>query len=307
MAFNDYRPAWAVPELTPTQRLVLLYLAECRHGKDGPDYNLCCPGYRNMMKVTGLAKGTISKTIQQLAEKGMVTIEKDPHCRRSNRYFFSWNSSSSEPQGSPDEPRVQGANPGFAEKTQGSPGEPRVRPVDRNKEANQEEKKEAKREAQQQPPQAAVAAAVAASLYGQKQNQEIEIGVSGVSSLAQAFSGYLERPLKPRAAGQLEGLLSREPDLPELIEYIYEHEPKGKWKGLLAQAHNPVKYLASVLEPVRASYERWREIMEKRPARFKSAASGTDGTSIEDLEDEEGSSAEENLSADRTSLEEEGW
>ena len=74
MAFNDIQHAWKIPGLTPTQRLVLLALANHRNGnKDDDRYDQCNPGYTLLAKETGLSIGAVSGAITKL-EKRIITL-----------------------------------------------------------------------------------------------------------------------------------------------------------------------------------------------------------------------------------------
>ena len=107
MAFNDYKPAWAVKGLTAPERLVLLALAEHRHGEHDEDYNLCCPGYTLLEEETGLSRPSISKAMKGLREKVPLGVTVDPKNRRSNRYTFPWNQARE--ACSPNEPDDKGS------------------------------------------------------------------------------------------------------------------------------------------------------------------------------------------------------
>ncbi len=136
MAFNDYRPAWAVKGLTAPERLVLLALAEHRHGEHDEDYNLCCPGYTLLEEETGLSRPSISKAMKGLREKVPLGVTVDARNRRSNRYTFPWNQTRGE--GSPNEPSVPLLNTPFPNGTPCSPNERSVPQVNSNKEVNRE-------------------------------------------------------------------------------------------------------------------------------------------------------------------------
>ncbi len=92
MAFSDYKPAWAVKDLTAAQRYVLLALAEHRNGET----DLCCPSYTTLVKETGLGIGTVCRSIKKLGEQGTIAIHNDRKFRSNNRYTFSWNPSTRE-------------------------------------------------------------------------------------------------------------------------------------------------------------------------------------------------------------------
>ena len=61
MAFNDYRPAWAVKGLTAPERLVLLALAEHRHGEHDKDYQPVLP----RIHLAGGGDGAVTTVNQQ--------------------------------------------------------------------------------------------------------------------------------------------------------------------------------------------------------------------------------------------------
>ena len=107
--------------------------------------------------------------------------------------------------------------------------------------------------------------------------------------------------------------LSKHAGLSSHLRFVFENPCASKLKENLLASVSPFAYLDSgFLEGVQDRLAQYESKMEKHRQDVArkaaaAAASGTHGTAIRNLEDEEGSSAEENLSADRTSLEEEGW
>ena len=137
------------------------------------------------------------------------------------------------------------------------------------------------------PPSADAAAAVPS--YEPTNTEE---PIDGVSETAKRFWEYLGSPARHDPSEWVKPfseLLTRYPNLDDLIHYAFEKEPKRKWKKLLIQADHPVPYLKLVLEPIQSSYERWEEIMQRHAAERESAAAGAaragEHAKLEDEED----------------------
>jgi hypothetical protein len=58
--------------VTPTQKLVLLALADCHHEKTGK----CNPSIRYLMSMTGLSDRSIQRSIAELCNANIVTIQR---------------------------------------------------------------------------------------------------------------------------------------------------------------------------------------------------------------------------------------
>jgi hypothetical protein len=337
MAHRDQDEAWKVPGLTPTQRLVLLALANHRNGnKDDDRYDQCNPGYTLLAKETGLSPGAVSGAITKLEKRNasgetneregrkVLRVVRDPKCSESNRYYFCWNKeqgSSDEPIRSPNEPPVHVVNPTHSpDEPTPSPGEHPVHQVNQtSKEAVSESVKlEAAKKQQQQPPPGggAVAAAVTPCEPIKTQEQDGASARDEVSALAEQFYLWMGKAKKAdvsKGIRKFPALLSKHPGLSSHLRFVFENHCASKLKDNLLGSDFPFSYLDSgFLEGVQDRLAQYESKMEKHRQDVArkaaaAAASGTHGTAIRNLEDEEGSSAEENLSADRTSLEEEGW
>jgi Helix-turn-helix domain len=248
MAFNDYRPAWKVPDLTPTQRLVLLALAEHRNERN----DLCCPGYSTLATETGLARGTISEAIKALIEKGTISIEQKRSKRFSNHYHFQWNETAHQEDSdcSLDEQSVRQENTVFAERIDGSPDEHTVRPVDRNIETNSEPNQKSKRVSRTQQPAAEYDRALTAQ----------------ATVLAQNFWRHLGCPAKWKPESWvkpfsklLHGYNNPDADLEPILSFVFEIQPSGKWRERLLNpdVKAPAQYFIKIIPLVVHDYTEW--------------------------------------------------
>ena len=78
--------AWSLP-LNSHEKILMLALADCAN-----DDGVCWPGYKNLIKKTGMAKATLSKNIKIL--KGIGLIKVQPHAefgvgKKVNTYSIS--------------------------------------------------------------------------------------------------------------------------------------------------------------------------------------------------------------------------
>jgi hypothetical protein len=256
MAFDDYRPAWAVKGLTAPERLVLLALAEHRHGEHDEDYNLCCPGYTLLEEETGLSRPSISKAMKGLREKVPLGVTTDPKNRRSNRYTFPWNQTRGEC--SPNEPSVPLLNTPFPNGTPYSPNERSIPQVNSNKEANQEVKQGSELRTQQ-PVVPTESAAVCVASYKPVDSE--------ASRLACLFSevlgkvGNLQPEKEPREwVSEFSKILPTWGEALESdIRFIQLHP---RWRERFKAAEHPVAYLKKTLEHIegeRIRYEAKRD------------------------------------------------
>lgn len=303
MAFNDYRHAWEVPGLTGPQRLVLLYLAECRNGETG----LCNPGYTKISRMTGMAPSTVSEAVSDLKRLVPLRVESNGH-RRSNRYYFPWNDNGVHmANSSPDEQpkvsdcsyseqgvhiantRVHIAN---SDAPDYSPNEQGVRLAVSNKEENQESaltKKAQKEHNNATQPPAAGAAVVASQPFPSDSRDELEVA----TNLDYAFWKSLEVPEpepKEKNVREFRKLLRSHPDLPVLLKFALI--PKSRIWSKLSEASHPLGYLKRLLdtdEPwgLRPAYEKYTERAHAKPPDDESddAARATGISTLEDEED----------------------
>jgi len=95
MCYQDTDAVWKITGLTPTQKHLLGALAWHRNGdRKHPNYNQCNPGFELLVKETGLGLASIHRSTGQLEKKGILQVDRDPHRKKSNRYYFCWNESS---------------------------------------------------------------------------------------------------------------------------------------------------------------------------------------------------------------------
>lgn len=76
-------------QLTPTQRLVLLSLNERTAWHDFRQRWECSPSYKNLAASTGYSRTTVLRSINDMANSGVLTIEPrfDGLGRQKNNYF----------------------------------------------------------------------------------------------------------------------------------------------------------------------------------------------------------------------------
>lgn len=78
--------------VTPTQKLVLMTLADCHNGED----NRCDPSVAYMMQITGLSNRAIADAIAALEEANVIAVNRR-HGARSSYTLTPSNQSTSEP------------------------------------------------------------------------------------------------------------------------------------------------------------------------------------------------------------------
>lgn len=304
MAYRDQDEAWKVPGLTPTQRLVLLALANHRNGnKDDDRYDQCNPGYTRLMKETGLSIGAVSEAITEMenrdASKGrkLLRVVRDSKCCDSNRYYFYWNDeqgSCGEPTPSPGEHPVHLVNPTPSpDECPPSPGEDPLHQVNQtSKEAVSESVRlEAVKKQQQQPPPNGGAAAAAASPEEiQKQNQDGALAQDEASALAEQFYIWMGKAKKANVSlgiKKFPALLSKYPDLFSQLRFVFEKPCASKLRNNLLDSHSPFAYLNSgFLEGVDTCLAKY-EALVKKNLQNAAAAGAAPGDAIDLDSDEE--------------------
>ena len=250
MAFDDYRRAWAVKGLTAPERLVLLALAEHRHGEHDEDYNLCCPGYTLLEEETGLSRPSISKAIKGLREKVPLGVTTDPKNRRSNRYTFPWNQTQGEC--SPNEPTVPLLNTPFPNGIPCSPNERSVPQVNSNKEVNRELNREGE-PGTQQPVLRTGSAAVLPAISKPEADRIARLFWELLGSPAHQKPERWSKPFSELLP------LYPAPALEDILRFAFL---APRWKERLVGAKHPMAYLKSVLDHIegdRVRYEAKRE------------------------------------------------
>ena len=78
---NNFKPVFPIYQilelifdwdLSSSEKLLAMALLRFYNHKTG----LCFPGIRTLAECTGMTKKTILKTVEQLIEKGLITVEK---------------------------------------------------------------------------------------------------------------------------------------------------------------------------------------------------------------------------------------
>ena len=79
MSFDAIR--WALrQELPPSEKLVLIVLADCHNSKS----NRCNPGMETIAATAGITRRGAIKIIQRLEQRGMIQVEHSPGWRPNN-------------------------------------------------------------------------------------------------------------------------------------------------------------------------------------------------------------------------------